>query len=68
MLATELLEAAKPGHGLTERGEGIELVPLEDLVRTKLTSFRDQERMHLRDLTSDGLVDDSRLGLGRGCS
>lgn len=41
----------------TEPGDGFELVPLEDLVRMKLTSFRDKDRMHLRDLASVGLVD-----------
>jgi len=30
-----------------------------DLVRMKLTSFRDKDRMHLRDLTSVGLLDES---------
>jgi hypothetical protein len=43
----------------TEPGDGFELVPLEDLVRMKLTSFRDKDRMHLRDLASVGLVDGS---------
>ena len=38
-----------------------ELVPLEDLVKMKLTSFRDKDRMHLRDLMSVGLVDASWL-------
>ncbi len=41
----------------TEPGDGFELIPLEDLVRMKLTSFRDKDRMHLRDLASVGLVD-----------
>lgn len=43
----------------TERGEGFELVPLPDLVRMKLNSFRDKDRMHLRDLLSVGLIDSS---------
>jgi hypothetical protein len=45
----------------TERGEGFELIPLEDLLRMKLISFRDKDRMHLRDLASVGLVDGSWL-------
>lgn len=46
-----------PELGQTESAEGFELVPLEDLVRMKLISFRDKDRMHLRDLISVGLVD-----------
>jgi len=45
----------------TEHVEGFELIPLEDLLRMKLTSFRDKDRMHLRDLASVGLVDASWL-------
>jgi hypothetical protein len=36
--------------------EGMRLVTLEALVRMKLTSFRDRDRMHLRDLIDVGLV------------
>lgn len=50
---------ATPELGLTEAGDGFELVPLEDLVRMKLTSFRDKDRMHLPDLAAVGLVDES---------
>jgi hypothetical protein len=50
-----------PKLGVTEPGDGFELVPLEDLVRMKLTSFRDKGRMHLRDLLSVGLVDETWL-------
>jgi hypothetical protein len=38
------------------------LVNLEALVRMKLTSFRDKDRMHLRDLLEAGLVDASWVG------
>lgn len=48
-----------PELGLTEPGDGFELIPLDDLVRMKLTSFRDKDRMHLRDLLSVGLLDES---------
>ena len=54
--------AATPELELTEPGDGFELIPLEDLVRMKLTSFRDKDRMHLRDLTSVGLVDETWPG------
>ncbi|MBK8093229.1 MAG: hypothetical protein IPK32_14885 [Verrucomicrobiaceae bacterium] len=43
----------------TEVGEGFSLVPLQDLVRMKLISFRDKDRMHLRHLLSVGLIDES---------
>jgi hypothetical protein len=33
------------------------LIELEPLVRMKLTSFRDKDRVHLRDLVEVGLVD-----------
>jgi len=38
-------------------GGGFRLIPLQDLVRMKLISFRDKDRMHLRDLLSVGLID-----------
>ena len=38
------------------------LLSLEALVRMKLTSFRDRDRVHLRDLIEIGLVDESWLG------
>jgi hypothetical protein len=53
----DAIEAA-PELGETEPGEGFRLVPLEDLVRMKLVSFRDKDRMHLRDLIGVGLVDE----------
>lgn len=43
----------------TEPGEGFKLVPLHDLVRMKLISFRDKDRMHLRDLIAVGLIDET---------
>ena len=47
-----------PDLGQTEQGDGFDLIPLADLVRMKLTSFRDKDRMHLRDLLSVGLIDE----------
>jgi hypothetical protein len=46
----------------TESGEGFKLIPLDSLVRMKLIAFRDKDRMHLRDLISVELVDDSWPG------
>jgi hypothetical protein len=37
------------------------VLSLEALVRMKLTSFRDKDRVHLRDLLDVGLVDASWL-------
>lgn len=48
---------ATPELGSTEAGDGFELIPLDSLVRMKLISFRDKDRMHLRDLIGVGLVD-----------
>ncbi len=48
---------ATPELRLTEKAGSFDLVPLEDLVRMKLISFRDKDRMHLRDLIAVGLVD-----------
>ncbi|MBI1785340.1 hypothetical protein HYR69_09375 [Candidatus Sumerlaeota bacterium] len=43
----------------SEQSGGFRLINLEALVRMKLTSFRDKDRMHLRDLMEVGLVDGS---------
>ena len=48
-----------PPLGDTLPGEGFQLIPLQDLVRMKLISFRDKDRMHLRDLAAAGLLDPS---------
>ena len=50
-----------PELRVTEKAEGFDLIPLGDLLRMKLTSFRDKNRMRLRDLASVGLVDESWL-------
>jgi len=54
-------EAIEPTPELrrTDTSGGFDLIPLDDLVRMKLTSFRDKDRMHLRDLASVGLVDET---------
>ena len=42
-----------------DRGNGYRVVALESLVQMKLTSFRDKDRMHLRDLLDVGLIDET---------
>ncbi len=37
-------------------------LPLEALVKMKLTSFRDKDRVHLRDMISVDMIDESWLG------
>ena len=54
-------EQTAPELGCTETAENFELIPLVDLLWMKLTSFRDKDRMHLRDLAGVGLVDESWL-------
>lgn len=39
----------------------LRVLSLDPLVRTMLTSFRDKDRVHLRDLIGVGLVDDTRV-------
>jgi hypothetical protein len=36
--------------------EGFRIAPLESLVCMKLTSFRDKDRVHLRDMLEVGLI------------
>lgn len=45
----------------SENTESFRLLSLEALIRMKLTSFRDKDRVHLRDLMEVGLVDASWL-------
>jgi hypothetical protein len=42
-----------------ERSDGYYVVSLDALVRMKLTSFRDKDRTHLRDMLDVGLIDES---------
>jgi hypothetical protein len=53
-----------PAADVTESDQGpdFQVVTLEALVRMKLTSNRDKDRMHLRDLLGVGLIDASWLG------
>jgi hypothetical protein len=57
------LEYSEPAPTLaaTSRHEAHTLIALDSLVVMKLTSFRDKDRTHLRDMIEVGLVDDSWL-------
>jgi hypothetical protein len=50
-----------PDVAESERGDNYRVLALDALVRMKLTSFRDKDRVHLRDLVGVGLVDASWL-------
>jgi hypothetical protein len=52
---------AAPAVTEAELTDEFRLVALESLVRMKLTSFRDKDRTHLRDMIDIGLLDDSIL-------
>ncbi len=45
----------------SEREAGFSVISLEALVRMKLTSFRDKDRTHLRDMVDVGLIDGTWL-------
>lgn len=45
-----------PGIGPCRTLHGVRLVPLADLVRMKLTSFRSKDETHLKDLDEAGLI------------
>jgi hypothetical protein len=51
--------AAAPDVDESEMNDPFRVVRLEALVRMKLTSFRDKDRTHLRDMLDVGLVDDT---------
>jgi len=44
-------------HAKTEHAGEFSVVSLDALVRMKLTSFRDKDRTHLRDMIDVGLID-----------
>lgn len=50
-----------PAPDVTESAElgEFRILTLEALVRMKLTSFRDKDRMHLRDMIDVDLIDDT---------
>ena len=45
-----------PGLGPFRTIKGVRLIPLADLVRMKLTSFRIKDQMHLKDFDEVGLI------------
>lgn len=45
----------------SEESQGVRVVGLEPLLRMKLTSFRDKDRTHIRDMIDVGLIDASWL-------
>ncbi len=45
-----------PGMGVPRRVKGIRLMPVADLIRMKLTSFRAKDETHLKDLDEAGLI------------
>ena len=54
-------DSPAPDVSESEATETFRLLSLDALVRMKLTSFRDKDRVHLRDLMEVGLVDASWL-------
>ena len=48
-----------PDVNETEPSEAFRVMQLGALVRMKLTTFRDKDRTHLRDLLDVGLLDES---------
>ncbi len=51
--APDVTDSARPGEGK------VLILSLEALVRMKLTSYRDKDRTHLRDMLEVGLIDQS---------
>ncbi len=49
--------ATTPTMSEVEQDEAFRIISLEALVRMKLTSFRDKDRTHLRDMIELGLID-----------
>jgi hypothetical protein len=50
-------EASAPDVSESEKQDQFRVLSLESLVRMKLTSFRDKDRTHLRDMLEVGLID-----------
>ena len=65
VFASEKTKADQPGLnaaiGESEDAGDFRLVSLDALIRMKLAAFRDKDRVHLRDLASVGLVDETWL-------
>jgi hypothetical protein len=54
--------APAPTMSEVEEDQAFRVISLEALVRMKLTSYRDKDRTHLRDMIEVGLIDDSWPG------
>ncbi len=55
----ETYSEAVPTFGGVKVLQGIRLVPVADLVRMKLTSFRLKDQVHLKDLDEAGVISDA---------
>jgi hypothetical protein len=53
---------ASPDVTESEKPDQFRILSLDALVRMKLTSFRDKDRTHVRDMLDVGLIDESWLG------
>jgi len=54
--STPGISRCKSDLGPDRRSRGIRLIPLEGLIRMKLTSFRLKDQAHLKDLEEAGLL------------
>jgi hypothetical protein len=54
--------APVPDVSEVESFKAFRVLKLESLIRMKLTSFRDKDRTHLRDMIAVGLIDESWIG------
>jgi hypothetical protein len=52
----DYLESVPTSPAITDLAEGIALAPVSDLLLMKLTSFREKDRVHIRDMDSVGLI------------
>jgi hypothetical protein len=61
IFASERVRPAEPAENPDaepwEVADGYRILPLESLVRIKLTAYRDKDRTHLRDMIGVGLID-----------
>ncbi len=52
---------ATPSIDESEKANEFQVISFDAIVRMKLTSFRDKDRVHLRDMIGVGLIDRTRL-------
>jgi hypothetical protein len=53
---SDYLESVPNSPAVTDLAEGIALASVPDLLRMKLTSFREKDRVHIRDMDAVGLI------------